>query len=244
MADKYEYPKILTDADWQKNKGLVAKAGGETGIGAQLKKVKTAYDQVDWEKFNTFVIGGDFRVKTPDDVDSKKQEAIEEYKKTVVKLRQELATVKSLASKVEVEHAKKIEKAAEKMHLDLKDSSVYFTTVLKEFEQLKEKMQEGEVKKTETARKLAKEYISSLRKKAMLVVDEATPQKWNEFWSGPIRGLGLCLAKYPDEAVRNWYEKNFIKLTNNDFGTAEAGQITGRLKVVLFAAEQVEKMLK
>jgi hypothetical protein len=43
------YPKYLLKTEWEKNKGMVAKARhGETGIGAALDQVKAAYDAVGW----------------------------------------------------------------------------------------------------------------------------------------------------------------------------------------------------
>jgi hypothetical protein len=38
-----DYPKLLTAADWQKNKGNVAKLKGETGLGDALKEAEAAY---------------------------------------------------------------------------------------------------------------------------------------------------------------------------------------------------------
>src|SRR5262245_6273778 len=45
-------PVILTEADWKKNKGLLAKGVGETGVGAAMGQLKTAYEAVDWDKFD------------------------------------------------------------------------------------------------------------------------------------------------------------------------------------------------
>ncbi len=45
-------PPILTEADWNKNKGVVAKLGGETGIGALIKDMTLAYNVVKWDKFD------------------------------------------------------------------------------------------------------------------------------------------------------------------------------------------------
>jgi len=49
---KPEYPKILTKKDWDKNKGVIAKMHGETGIGAKMEAVQKLYDAVDWDKIN------------------------------------------------------------------------------------------------------------------------------------------------------------------------------------------------
>lgn len=47
-----DFPEILTNRHWQKNKGLLAKAAGETGVGSQMDKVQVAFKAVDWKKFD------------------------------------------------------------------------------------------------------------------------------------------------------------------------------------------------
>lgn len=47
-----KYPAVLTEANWNKNKGLLAKVAGETGVGAQMKVVKARFDDVKWEMFD------------------------------------------------------------------------------------------------------------------------------------------------------------------------------------------------
>lgn len=47
-----KYPEILTDRNWQKNKGLFAKAAGETGVGAQMKVVQKKFGEINWEMFD------------------------------------------------------------------------------------------------------------------------------------------------------------------------------------------------
>jgi hypothetical protein len=48
MSKMSAYPPELTDPVWKKKKSITA---GETGIGAELRKLKTAYDNIDWEAF-------------------------------------------------------------------------------------------------------------------------------------------------------------------------------------------------
>jgi hypothetical protein len=47
-----KYPDVLLEANWNKNKGLLAKAAGETGVGAQMKLVKVKFDDIKWEMFD------------------------------------------------------------------------------------------------------------------------------------------------------------------------------------------------
>ncbi len=46
------YPAILTKAEWDKQKGILAKVKGETGVGAACDKAESAYDGIDWTEFN------------------------------------------------------------------------------------------------------------------------------------------------------------------------------------------------
>lgn len=46
------YPVILTQKDWDKKKGVIAKAYGKTGIGAECAKLEAAYRAVDWSKLD------------------------------------------------------------------------------------------------------------------------------------------------------------------------------------------------
>jgi hypothetical protein len=48
---KPDYPAVLTKANWDKNKGLLAKMAGFTGMGDSLTKLKAAYDKVKWDNF-------------------------------------------------------------------------------------------------------------------------------------------------------------------------------------------------
>jgi hypothetical protein len=43
-------PKNLTLADWNAKKGIIAKMAGETGIGAELTKLKTEWAKIPWDE--------------------------------------------------------------------------------------------------------------------------------------------------------------------------------------------------
>jgi hypothetical protein len=48
---KPEYPKVLTADNWNKKKGLIAKAAGKTGIGEALTALEKLFGEVEWQKF-------------------------------------------------------------------------------------------------------------------------------------------------------------------------------------------------
>jgi hypothetical protein len=49
--ERPDYPAVLTKTNWDKNKGVVAKMAGATGVGDALSKLEAAYKAVDWKKF-------------------------------------------------------------------------------------------------------------------------------------------------------------------------------------------------
>jgi hypothetical protein len=134
-------PLILTKADWDRNKGIIAKIGiGETGIGAAMEKVRVAYEAVDWRKFDAnMVFTG--TAKTEEDVDKALAAAKNEAATKVEKLRAELRALEGLARAAEVkfkanrlvphsatEHVAKIAVAADFMAVGCKSMDDEFKT--------------------------------------------------------------------------------------------------------------------
>ena len=93
----YALPSVLTESDWNKKKGIIAKMAGETGIGAQLKKVETTYEKVDWTVFDAKAVSK--TVQSKDDVDKAILTAKKVYSSDVEKHRAELSKLRDLASK-------------------------------------------------------------------------------------------------------------------------------------------------
>ena len=68
-------PEILTERNWQKNKGIIAKSQGETGIGARMKKIAAAHARVKWDVFSVAKSIPNFSERTRDNLEKLKQEA-------------------------------------------------------------------------------------------------------------------------------------------------------------------------
>ncbi|MCY2996122.1 MAG: hypothetical protein NTY19_50975 [Planctomycetota bacterium] len=143
-----EFPKILTDKDWQKQKGVLAKLSvGETGIGAQMKKVDALFNKVDWTKFYAAAIAA--KQSKAVAVEQLKKQMEEEFKKSVIPIRPELKKLEDLARDAEVvfkkgklipksstAHVKEIAETAKQFSVVLQLSSPYFIQVQKEFDVL------------------------------------------------------------------------------------------------------------
>lgn len=133
MPDK-TIPTILTDADWQKKKGVFAKMAGETGIGAAMKAVAVEWKKMDWQALDP--VDGAWAKsglkRTPKNYETLFAQAKAEYTK-VAGVRTKVKTLADLAEKVEAkfkasktipsssrEHVGKIAKEADRFWIELK----------------------------------------------------------------------------------------------------------------------------
>lgn len=79
------YPAVLTKSNWDKNKGLMAKMAGATGVGEALAKLEAAFKAVDWKKFEIVANKPNpFSLKV---VEAQKKAAIAEMNGAAAKLR-------------------------------------------------------------------------------------------------------------------------------------------------------------
>lgn len=142
-----QLPAILTESDWDRNKGTIAKMAGETGIGAALKNVKRTFDAVDFKKFDpALACKGAI---APSDIDRAVNELANEFRSKVEPLRAELAKTHDLGNQIatkfksnklipssSTEHVLKLAAAAMQFMAQLKTLS----TPSPEFAKAKEKL--------------------------------------------------------------------------------------------------------
>jgi len=97
------YPKEITDANWQKKKGLIGKTT-KTGLGAELLKCEALHKKVDCLKLDV----GTNAPKTQADIDTATKDAKAHYAAAVEPLRKQLMAAKTVAETAEVTLKKKI----------------------------------------------------------------------------------------------------------------------------------------
>lgn len=148
-----EFPAELTVAQWKENTDITKPQ--HTGIKGQLTKIKTAFDKVNWNTFRARAMcAKNNGVLCPSHVDAKLLDVKEEYRKNVLPLRntcleasrkagevKEKLKKKTLVRKKNREQVEKIEEAALNFATALKDNSIYFTQVFKDFEAEKDRLQ-------------------------------------------------------------------------------------------------------
>ena len=77
--------KTLTNADWQKQKGKIAKIAGSTGVGPALKKVEAAFSKVDFQKFDAKMSCQGKKQRNEAGIEAARKAASAEYKAKVVR---------------------------------------------------------------------------------------------------------------------------------------------------------------
>jgi hypothetical protein len=133
-------PVILTDADWQKKKGIIAKAAGETGIGKAMKAVEVEWKKVDWEDLDPNAAWNKTGLqRNPVNYAKVFNAAKAEYSK-IAAVRSKVKTLADLAEKTEAkfkssklipsssrEHVGKIAKEADRLWIELKSIDQIWT---------------------------------------------------------------------------------------------------------------------
>ncbi len=256
-AKPIEYPKILTNADWQKNKGLVAKGAGETGIGVQMNKTEALFKKFDWKAFNAKIIcqraNGVF---TPGHVDIKIKESVALYTKAVAPVRVEVQKLEKLASDTAVEwkksklipssstkHVTNVATAADHLFIALKPTSVFIQDLVKDFEEEKTRLQRN----VDLAKKGLVANFPDLEKYGKLVIANPTVAEYiGEATKGfhqKIRGTAAALKALSDYEEYKKLEPTWKTFGADGYRPKKDSEVTPKVKEVLKAL-QVLKNIK
>ncbi len=100
------YPAILTQKDWEKHKGAIAKLAVKTGIGDLMKAAKTAYDNVNWDAVELFLHRPDSRAFNLQDFNQQRRDADREVDTKVKAFSDALYELDKKASDVAKDFAK------------------------------------------------------------------------------------------------------------------------------------------
>jgi len=242
-APRPEYPKILTNADWQKKKGNIAKMAGETGVGAAMDEAKAAYDDVKWIKFSRESLRG--KQYTPETIEQARQEARDEYQRAIEPLRAKVKKVRDLASgaaekwkksktipKSSRAHAEEVANAADQFFIVLKDNSsviqdLYhnFDLMIEQYNKLSKDILENAMTRLDGAVKRAKTFISDVRQ----AKETERAKKFNDGLSKASRDVSqqvINISKFKtwkksDPRSRPLIDKNLIEIADGGKGRAE-----------------------
>lgn len=193
-----EIPDILKDANWQKEKGKFAKVfGGETGIGAQMNKLKAAYGKLDLAKTNVAMA-----YKNLEEVDKAIATCKAELRKTD-DVRKEAYALRDLARKVAADFKKnKLIPGATSLHLEnVAKVADAFGVSVKSYDPTKDF--EAAKKRIETTLELQRKILRDGMAKCVSAVNgvkggKATPEDWDKKAWQAIRAYSASVAKSPE----------------------------------------------
>jgi len=220
------WPKVLTNKDWQSKKGLVAKLAGKfdggTGLGDLLKEAEGLYEKLDlgnkWEAENILLA----KDRDLDLINEAEKDTYQKYSVAIAPLRKKLQEVKTQAKDVAAEWkkhklipksavkaAEAVETAADEWFLRFKDNSADVKMQLADgFERLREKAKQ---KEAETL-KVVKKQIELCEKGLKAALTNPTKKGWEA--DGAHQGCrSVCNGI---RAVPEWKKKYYS--TWNAFG--------------------------
>jgi len=144
IFEKPVIPEILTDKNWQKNKGLIAKSQGETGISVLMRKLATDYVRVNWKLFSpaTSIPAAErdlYRMReTMKEAEQAKTGPCDKVAKSAIALSQAAAKLAHEWEKSKLipassrKHAKNVADAAADFAVDVTDSAKLFCEIEEE----------------------------------------------------------------------------------------------------------------
>lgn len=213
MADVLHTPPIiLTDANWQKEKGAIAKLAGETGIGSALKELDKRHKAVDWTKITAEGYG---KLHSVEEVDEAVKKAKSYYAKYVQPLRDQALAISKLASATADKFKKNrmIPASSAKHVQSLGDSASQYATELKSldaefatFGEYKKKLE----KQIADQRKMIGPSMAKLAKGIKDALANPTREQWIESMQQNCRSVCNGLKVVPEWNAAFWktWEKN------------------------------------
>jgi len=200
MAQTISYPAILTDANWQKEKGIVAKiVSKETGIGALMKTLKTTFDGVDWNKFDPYEAMVATKDRTPENI----AKAMAVAKTEAVKLegvRKAAFALRDRAKVLSAEWAKsKLIPSSSRKHLDavaLACENLALSCKSPDaglFKKMQDEIAANELK----GRQMLATWIQSIKSGFAAVSSDPTYKTYNDKMYQKVRGLGTAVGNIP-----------------------------------------------
>ena len=243
-AKLMQYPKELTNKDWQKKKGVGGKMT-KTGLGAVLDKAEAAHKKIDWTKLDP----NSDSPKTKADIEKAVAASKAYYKKNVEPLTAELNKVKSTAENA----ARKLEKTATgksagKAAKEIAKAADQFAVGTKSIDL--EALVAKSNARVEKLNKLADKMLDQALKKwiagqkAYLASDQ-TVQDWEAHIKQNGRSVSNSVKQL--EAYNKKFWKDFSKFQGFDLATLklsddEEATKAKRAKVVKLANAQVKEI--
>lgn len=245
MALYPTWPASLTDAEWQKKKGSIAKVAGKTGVGEAIKAAKTAFDKIDFNKAEASQIPPAER--SEENLTKKAAEALAWHKGTVEPARDKIKDVRDAANKAaaswkknpvipkaSVKAAEDFAALADNLWIDLKTNSVTMTKILDDYDRMidtAKRIEEAERAKIATS-------ISNLKKALREVVATPTKAEWGDAnTSAHQRCRSMCNAIKAIPSLKKQYWSEWQKYGDFYAKNVVAGSPTEKAEIIAIVKE-------
>ncbi len=242
------YPDILTVANWNKQKGIIAKVvKGETGIGARLTRLRSVYDAVEWQYFDPSYSGPLRKPKTKAELDERLKQArskggqLEALRKECFAVRDECKKLgdkweKSLVvPKSTREHVqKKMVKACEDLALAAKSIDMDgYERVQAEIDRIEK-----------TGRQMLKGWMDRVEDRIPKVKVQPTVKNYKEIMHQQVRGVGTAISGIPE--YRQLYERDWEQKVGDGFmsGVTDGPKVIEKIDEIEKALERLKKAVK
>lgn len=216
------YPPILTNGNWQKQKGLIAKVvAGETGIGAALTKLQAGFGAIDQSKLSAAGWG---KLHNPEEVDEALKQAKGYYTSKVEPFRKQCFEVASLARKREEEFKKssKIPASSRKHVGEIAQAAsnlgTEFKSLDKEFAGFETKKKQLE-QQIEGQKQLIRPNIGKLENGCKATLANPTGAEWTKSMTQQCRSIANGIKVVPEWNKLFW--GTWAKLDGLQVGEAE-----------------------
>jgi hypothetical protein len=248
-------PVILTVADWNAKKGVIAKMAGETGIGAALAKLKVEFDKAPWDVLDPdLAYSANTKTGKGTLALAQKLGAIAISKQnTLEPTRKELQAIKTLTESIEKKwKASKIIPSSSTAHVGkMKVAADQFMVALNAnsrkgvWDAEEKRLTQIESRLKGIALEAIKPYFESIRKFGTEVKKSPTVANYvGEAKTGfhqNIRGLNAALDRSLEPAWIAWKDIHWKPLAQDSYKPTKDGDVVAKVDKVLEVLEELKK---
>lgn len=244
-AQLINYPKELTDADWQKKKELLAKTI-KTGLGAELKKGEALHKKIDTSKLEA----DSNAPKTKEDLEDGIKSAKAHFKAAVEPLIAQLKIIKSTAEATDAAMTKAKHKKSAAAAAEIAKAADRFAVACKSVD-LEATIKRGQERLDKLNTLAAQQLVASIKKflvsTKVFLASDGNAESWNDNVKQNGRSVSNSVRQLENYNAAFWTE--FQKFQGFDLGTMKLSDDdektkAERLKICRAAIKQVVEIAK
>ena len=248
-------PLILTVADWNAKKGVIAKMAGETGIGAALAKLKTEFDKVDWALIDPdaattkFAPNGKMTMEALEELEPKAKLNIAKLNP----LRTQLKAVRDLCGTIETKwKTSKVIPSSSRAHVgSMKTTADQMFIALKsvdnDWKAARQRVEKEEERLRLIAISVIKPYFISIRANGVEVKRNPTVATYTggagKGFHQNIRGMNAALDRSKNPGWIAWKNIHWKPLAQDAYKPDADNQVVAKVNNVLSVLDDLEAEL-